>query len=191
MACHATDGGESHPRAARVTRTSAALRVCGARRCTAIRVCSEAMHAPGVVSMSVMTVSSRTPGSTCLSPTRSTRLMLGMKETTSAGLHGQTQRKGRLWAASGSKDTASWCDLRRWASSPECKGQPQAFRHSQRSPWWPAVAPPRRHFDHAVEQPGAVAPAEVERERARLDLVGADDLRAAAAVAADMWRVGA
>ena len=58
--------------------------------------------------------------------------------------------KMATWAASGWMAPASWWDLRRWASPHECGGQPQAFRCSLMSPWWPAVAPPRQHFDHAV-----------------------------------------
>ena len=52
--------------------------------------------------------------------------------------------KSSTWAASGGKATVSPCHLRRWAASPECGGQPRAFRCSLRSPWRPAVASPRR-----------------------------------------------
>jgi len=42
--------------------------------------------------------------------------------------------------------TALRWDLRSWAPPHECGEQPEAFRCSQRSCWWPAMARPRRHF---------------------------------------------
>ena len=60
--------------------------------------------------------------------------------------------KMATWAASGRKVTASRRYPRCWASPHVCRGQPQAFRCSLTSTWWPAMAPPRRHFDHAVPQ---------------------------------------
>ena len=44
----------------------------------------------------------------------------------------------------GSRDTASRSDLRCRASSHECGGQPEAFKCSLMSPWWPAMALPIR-----------------------------------------------
>ena len=52
--------------------------------------------------------------------------------------------KSSTWAASGGRATASRRSLRRRASPHECEGQPQAFRCSLWSPWWPAMASPRR-----------------------------------------------
>ena len=55
--------------------------------------------------------------------------------------------KGVTFGRCGSEATASLRDLRRAAAPPECEGRPQAFGcslKSPRSPWWLAVAPPRR-----------------------------------------------
>ena len=49
----------------------------------------------------------------------------------------------------GARGMASRWDLRCRAPSHECRGQPQAFKRSQRSLWWTAMASPRAHFDHA------------------------------------------
>ena len=58
------------------------------------------------------------------------------------------------WARPGSSATAVLRGLRCWTPPHECGGQPQAFRCSQTSCWWPiwwpAVAPPRLHSDHAA-----------------------------------------
>ena len=51
------------------------------------------------------------------------------------------------WAASGWKATASRWYLRRWVSPAECEGgRPTAFRCRLTSPWWPAMASPRRRL---------------------------------------------
>ena len=52
--------------------------------------------------------------------------------------------KSSAWTASGWKGTASRWGLRRWAPPHESGGQPQAYRCSLTSPWWPAMARPRR-----------------------------------------------
>ena len=55
-----------------------------------------------------------------------------------------TAAKSSAWAASGWKGTASRWGLRRWAPPHECGEQPHASRCSLMSPWWPAMARPRR-----------------------------------------------
>ena len=62
--------------------------------------------------------------------------------------------KSASWAWLRIRVKPALCDLGCRAPPPECVGQPQAFRCTLMSLWWPAVAPPRRHFDHAVAPPG-------------------------------------
>ena len=85
----------------------------------------------------------------------SSRLTAAKTASAIATTSGSTHQRKAAWvvkrsglgatsARPGSKAAGCLGDLRRWASPPERRWRPQAFRCSPTSPWWPAMAPPRR-----------------------------------------------